>query len=200
MAAYAEGHPEIADRAQRYANHLEVQRILKIADPAKRAEALMPHYLSGELWFSPTNEIRDGLISCGAAGGEKLIPIFQDPAHSDLRDDIILMWGAMRYTNAAPVLINLLVEEDKFWDGQTLKTNWWNDNPDSELTKKRGKISGEIYYSVAVLKDFRDVQAREAIELTQKRWQKISFGNPQILKECAAALKALGGMSEKGTL
>lgn len=191
VKSYVATHPEFAGRAQRFLSHLEVQRILIIDDPAARFEALLPHYLNHESW-DMKSEIRNGIISCGSIAGEKLIPIFNDPAHADFRENIILIWRDMNYTNVAPMLIQLLKGHDQFWTEQKLTNNWWNTDVGSELTEKRRANYGEIYYSVCALRKFHDPQAKEAIELIKKRWEAINFDNPQILEECNAALKELG--------
>ncbi|HEY3912855.1 MAG TPA: hypothetical protein VGN61_00095 [Verrucomicrobiae bacterium] len=189
---YAAIHPEVAVRAQRYLNHLEVQRILKIEDPTARLDALLSHYLNNEQWDMKP-EIRDGIIACGSIAGAKLIPMFNNSADSDFRDRIILLWRDMNCTNAAPILIQLLKDHDQFWVKQRLSANWWNTDPGSKLTGERRGNYGEIYDSVCALRRFHDPQAREAIELTKRRWETIRFDNPQIIEECDAALREMPG-------
>ena len=198
VKTYASDHPDVAGRAQRYLNHLVVQRILKIEDPATRFDSLLPHYLNRELWadgkYNMTkDEIRNGIIACGGVAGEKLIPVFNDPAHKDFRKDIILIWRDMDHTNAAPLLIQLLKDHDQFWAAQTLTNGWRSAGDSSELTQKRRDFYIEVYYSVATLRTFHYPQSKEAIELMQKRWKSIKYDSyPQILEECDAALKELG--------
>ena len=211
VKSYAAAHPEVnhwqsqsflrsdgAGRAQRYLDHLEVQRILKIENPATRIDALLPHYLNRGNWADGNyntrkDEIRNGIIVCGSVAGKKLISVFDDPKHKELRQNIILIWRDMDYTNAAPLLIQLLKNHDQFWAEQTLTNGWRSAGDGSELTQKRRDIYAEVYYSVATLRTFHDPQSKEAIELTQKRWKSIKFdSNPMILEECDAALKELG--------
>ncbi|HTV39291.1 MAG TPA: hypothetical protein VMF08_01840 [Candidatus Sulfotelmatobacter sp.] len=190
-------HPDIAARAQRYLNHLEVQRILKIADPVARFNALLPRYLNQELWSTAGtdetgDEIRNGIVSCGSVVEDKLIPIFNDPRYKSFRSDIILIWRDTDSTNIAPFLIQLLKDHDQFWARQKLTNGWWNADIGSELTRERRDNYCEIYYSVAALQTFHfhGSQARDAIELTKKRWDEIAFDNPQIVEECDEALRA----------
>jgi len=183
-------NPAVAQRAQRYLDHLEIHRILKIEDPYNRFEKLLPFYVKRTTW-GMTREARQGIISCGKIGGKRLLTVFQDSKHEGLRDDIILIWRDIGYEEAVPLLINLLKQHDKFWENQYLKKGWWNRDVGSELTRNCRKVYGEIYYAVCALRSFADPRAREAIEITRRRWKSINFENPQIVEECEAALKAL---------
>jgi hypothetical protein len=116
--------------------------------------------------------------------------VSQDSKHKDLRYDIIRIWNNVGYKEAVPILINLLKQHDQFWENQDLKKGWWNRDVGSELTRKRRAVYGEIYYTVCALRSFADPRAREAIEITRRRWKSINFENPQIVEECEAALKA----------
>lgn len=182
-------NPAVVQRAQRYLDHLEIQRILKIKDPSHRLEKLLPFYVKRTTW-GVTQEVRHGIISCGKVGGKSLLIVFQDSKHKDLRDDIILIWRDIEYKEAVPLLINLLKQHDKFWENQDLKKGWWNRDVGSELTRNRRDVYGEIYYAVCALRSFADPRAREVIEITRRRWKSINFENPQIVEECEAALKA----------
>lgn len=187
---YGASHPEIRQRSKPYFDHLEVQRILKISDPGARFDALLPYYLKGQSWDNK-REARAGIVSCGIIAGERLVAVFNDPARENHRQDIILLWRDVNYTEVAPLLIKLLVEHDKFWARQELTNGWWNAGAGSELTQRRRNIYGEVYYAVSALRSFNDPRSREAIELTKKRWETIQSDNPQILDECNAALKSL---------
>ena len=182
-------NPAVVQRAQRYLDHLEIQRILKIKDPSHRLEKLLPFYVKRTTW-GVTREARQGIISCGKVAGKSLLTVFQDSKHKDLRDDIILIWRDIGYKEAVPLLINLLKQHDKFWENQDLKKGWWNRDVGSELTRNRREVYGEIYYAVCALRSFADPRAREAIEITRRRWKSIKFENPQIVEECETALKA----------
>jgi hypothetical protein len=182
-------NPDVVKRAQRYLDHLEVQRILKIKDPSHRFEKLLPFYIKRTIW-GMTPEARQGIISCGKVAGKGLMAVFQDSKHRDLRYDVILIWRDIGYNEAVPILINLLKQREQFWENQDLKKGWWNQDVGSELTRKRRGVYGEIYYAVCALRSFADPRAREAIEITRRRWKSINFENPQIVEECEAALKA----------
>ena len=195
VKAYAEKHPEVSYRVQRWLTHLEIKRLVKIEDPSLRFEGLLPHFLKPEGY----SEIREGIVSCGAVGGEKLIPVFQDPGHQDRRMDIISIWGSMNYRPAVPLLIQVLEEGDRFWAGQTVTNDCWQDQSGSELTLKRRASSGEIYYSVSVLRHLHDPRALEAIAMTKRRWESIPFADPRILENCNAALDPRMGLNLAGT-
>jgi hypothetical protein len=182
-------NPALAQRVQRYLDHLEIQRILKIKDPSHRFEKLLPFYVKRTTW-GMTPEARQGIISCGKVAGKGLLVVSQDSKHKDLRYDIIRIWNNVGYKEAVPILINLLKQHDQFWENQDLKKGWWNRDVGSELTRKRRAVYGEIYYTVCALRSFADPRAREAIEITRRRWKSINFENPQIVEECEAALKA----------
>ena len=187
---YMAKNPAVAQRAQRYLDHLEIQRILKIEDPSQRLEKLLPFYIQRTTW-GMTREARQGIIACGTIGGKRLLTVFQDPKHRDLRADIIRIWRDIGYKDAVPLLINLLKQHDRFWEDQDLKKRWWNREVGSELTRHRRAVYGEIYHAVCALRSFEDPRAREAIEITRRRWKSINFENSQIVEECEAALKAL---------
>jgi len=187
-------NPALAERAKRYLDHLEIQRILKIPDPKVRIERLLPYYIGGIHW-GHESEARQGIISCGKVAGPYLRRFFDNPQHKMLRQDIIRIWGTIKYKDCVTLLINLLKEHDRFWAKQKLEKDWWNSDPNSERRRKRRNIYGEVYYAVAALKEIGDGQAKEAIELTRQRWMDINFENPQIVKECERALKVLS--SEK---
>jgi len=182
-------NPAVVQRAQRYLDHLEIQRIFKIKDPSHRLEKLLPFYVKRTTW-GVTREARQGIISCGKVAGKSLLTVFQDSKHKDLRDDIILIWRDIGYKEAVHLLINLLKQHDQFWENQDLKKGWWNSDVGSELTRNRREVYGEIYYAVCALRSFADPRAREAIEITRQRWKSINFENSQIVEECEAALKA----------
>jgi hypothetical protein len=187
---YIRKNPDMAARGKRYLNHLEVQRILKTEDPAKRYDALLPFFLNRTTW-DMKGEVYDGMVACGNVAGERLKSVFTDPKHHDLRYTIIRLWRDMDYRPIAPFLIDLLIQHDKFWAGQDLKKDWWNDWSDPELTKRRQDIYGEVYGAVYTLRSFGDPKAKDALEMTRKRWSAINFDNPQIVEECDAALREL---------
>lgn len=190
VRAYAEKDPAVADRAQKYLDHLEIQRVLRIEDPAERFDKLLPFYLKRFTW-GMKEEARAGVVSCGETAGKRLKAVFDNPQYTHLRQDIIRIWRDVGYKEIAPLLIELLERHDKFWAEQDLKEGWWNTDVGSELTRRRRQVYGEIYYTVAALRSFRDPRAKETLELTKRRWESINFDNPQIVEECRAALGAL---------
>jgi hypothetical protein len=190
LKKYGAAHPEVASRVQSYVDHLEIQRIMKKSDPSARFESLLPYYLKNQRW-NMDPEARNGIIACGKSVGGKLVSVFHNPEQKRHREDIILLWRDMNYREVAPLLINLLKELDRFWAKQKLTAGWWNSDVGSDLTERRRSIYGEIHDAVCALRAFQDPRAKEAIELTRKRWAEIPFDNPQIIEECTAALKDL---------
>ena len=187
---YAKKNPDRAGRAKRYLDHLDVQRILKIRDPKERFDNLLPYFLNRTTW-NRKSEARSGIISCGKVAGDSLRNVFADPKHKEFRKEIILMWRDIGYREVVPLLIDLLTQHDQFWANQNLQKGWWNDDVNSERTRRRRDIYGEVYYGVYALRSFQDRRAREVIERTRKRWKAIDFDNPQIVEECEAALRKL---------
>lgn len=183
-----EQNPVIAKRAQRYLDHIEIQRIIKTVDTREKVEKLLPYYIRGKRW-GIKSEAREGIISCGEIAGPYLRKMFDSTANKHLRRDIIRIWGAIKYKDCVPLLISLLTEHDKFWAKQQLQDDWWNADKDTKRRRKRQNIYGEVYYTVATLKDIGDNRAKNAVELTKQRWQEINFDNPQIVEECERALK-----------
>jgi hypothetical protein len=190
VKAYAPTHPQVAQRAQHWLAELDSQReyqlILKNDDPKLRLEALLPHFLNRQGW----GPARADIVACGKVAGEKLLSIFQDPNYKAQRMDIILTWRDMDYKEAAPVLISLLEEANRFWAEQNAVGGWQAPNDGSELAQKRRTVTGEVYYSVAALRTLRDPRSTEAIEITKKCWGFVEI-DPRIVAECDAALKAI---------
>jgi hypothetical protein len=192
IRAYIAKNADKAKRAKNYLEHLDVQRILQMDDPAQRFGALLPFFLNRTTWKMKP-EARHGIVGCGKHAGAKLTEMFGDPNHKRLRHEIITMWRDMGYRESVPLLLDLLKQHDQFWAKQDLRAGWWNDFSNDELTNRRRDIYGEVYAAVYTLRSFRDPRAREALELTRKRWAAIHFDNRQIVEECEVALKELGG-------
>jgi hypothetical protein len=190
-------NPDKAERGKRYLDHLEVQRILKTEDLEKRYDALLPFFLNRTTW-NMKEEASDGIATCGKAAGERLKAVFTDPKHHNLRDNIFHLWRDMGYRPIAPFLIDLLIQNDKFWAGQDLKKGWWSDQSDPELTRRRQDIYGDVYGAVYTLRSFGDPKAKDALEMTRKRWSAINFDNTQIVEECEAALRELAAKEGAG--
>ena len=189
---YLTRSPEKPKRAQNYLDHVEVQRILKLDDPAKRFDALLPFFLKRTTWNMKA-EARQGIVGCGKHAGEKLTEMFGDPKHKRFRHEIISMWRDIGYRDSVPLLTDLLKQHDQFWAKQDLKAGWWNDFSEGALTERRRDIYGEVYAAAYTLRSFRDPRAREALELTRQRWAAINFDNRQIVEECERALRELDG-------
>lgn len=182
--------PALAPRVQRYFDHLEVQRILAIQNVEMRAKQLVPYFLKWQYWSDGGCEAEAGLVACGEVAGPLLLEPFNDPAFANRREDIMHLWGQIRYKDAIDLLIGLLRKHDQFWAEQNLQDgNWWNSNVDSDINKKRRNISGEVHYAVIALRQIGDARAKEAIEMTAKRWRAMKFSSSQIVEECDAALK-----------
>ena len=187
---YVQKNPDKAKRAKNYLDHLEVQRILKMEDPENRFAALLPFFLNRTTWNMKA-EARDGIAGCGKTAGLNLMKLFADPKHQRFRQEIIRLWRDMGYRESAPLLIDLLKQHDRFWATQDLQAGWWNDFSNGALTERRRDIYGEVYTAAYTLRSFRDPLAKEALELTKKRWQALNFENKQIVEECEAALREL---------
>ncbi|HPO08188.1 MAG TPA: hypothetical protein PLZ55_05930 [bacterium] len=182
-----------ASRGQRYLDHLEIQRILTIANPEERFDKLMPFFLNRTLW-NLTSEARDGIISCGDIAGEKLMDLFDDPDYKKIRIDIIEIWQKVGYKEAIPTLLELLAKHDQFWSGQDLKKGWWNENPDSELTLRRREIcleDPETLYVLNALGAFQDPKARELLDKIYARWKSFDGEGGSILQACEYVLQEL---------
>ena len=194
LKKYVEKHPEAKDRVERYVDHLEVQKILKIEDPRERFDKLLPYYLKGVTW-NMASDARNGILSCGKVAGEKFLLLFDDPKYKNQRKDIIRIWSQIGYKEATPVVVPLLVDtlkrEDPFWATQNLEKGWWNDDSNPDLQRKRQTSYGEVFFAAYMLKAFPDPRSKESLELTKKRWGSIHFENPQIIEACEASLKAI---------
>jgi hypothetical protein len=187
---FVQKNPAEGQRGKNYLDHLEVRRILKMEDPSKRFDSLLPFYLRRTTWNMKA-EAREGIVSCGQPAGARLKDLFADAKHKNFRYDIIRMWRDMGYRESTPLLIDLLKQHDRFWAEQRLQKGWWNDFSNPEQTDRRRDIYGEVYAGVYALRSFRDPRAKEVLELTRKRWSAINFDNPQIVEECDAALREL---------
>ena len=182
--------PEVRKRGQRYLDHLEIQRILQIENPDKRVEKLLPFSVNRLRW-GYKNEAKDGITACGKAAGPYLLEVFNDPEHERLRSGIIRIWGEIQYEECVDLLIARLNDHDKFWAVQELEPGWWNADVHPPLKRQRQQRYSEMYSALIALRKIGDPSAREAIELTKRRWETINFENPQIVEACDKALKAL---------
>jgi hypothetical protein len=189
VRAQLQEQPEIAGRAMRYLAHREIGRILSEPDAVRRVERLLPYYQSRQTWAGRA-EAREGLINAGGVAGPYLEPLFDNPTDG-FDEDVVRIWGKIRYRAAVPRLIEVLHTQDRFWAKQDLKPGWWNQDTTSKLTQMRREAYGAVCYSVIALGEIGDPAAREAIQLTWDRWAAINFENNQIIEACDQALKAL---------
>jgi hypothetical protein len=186
---------DLERRAKRYLDHLEVQRILALPEPEARIEALLPFYINRQWWIdghdSIVYEARKGITDCGDMSGPYLRRIFDDPSLARLREDVIDIWGDLRFEPSVDALIGVLRENEKFWSLQRLDGDWWNRDSQSELTRTCRQKYGEVYSSVIALGKIGDPRAMEEIQVIRKRWALINFENPQIIEACDEALAKL---------
>ena len=96
--------------------------------------------------------------------------IFNDPEHAAIRGDIIMIWRAMEYREAVPVLVDLLEKQDQFWAKQDLEKDWWNKNVGSDRNSQLRDMYGEVHYTVCTLAALKDRRAREVLKATRNRW------------------------------
>lgn len=183
-------NPGQASRAKNYLDHLDIQSILKLPDSGTRYEKLFPFFLARTTW-DMREEAKTGIVGCGNIGGERLLQVFADPKQKQLRQVVMGMWREMGYREMVPLMINLLEEHDAFWAQQIVEKDWWGDQTNPELTARRQEVFGEIVNAVRALGSFRDPRAKEALELTRRRWAMMYFDNPQIVEECDTALREL---------
>ena len=213
--------PAVRKRGQDYLDHMEVLRICEVKDKAARVQRLMPYLIKGFGWGECDAEaaliacgkvagpallealgareyqkVKPNVIRLLAKigygpAGPKLAEVFDDPAFKECRTGIISLWGEIRYKEAAGILIELLEEQDKFWEKEKLEKGWWNNAIDTDLTQERRQRYSEVYDSVNALHRMGVPAARKAIEQTRRRWEAINFEYPQIVEACEAALKGL---------
>lgn len=150
-----------------------LMRLLKNAKLARMRPLVVN--LLGEIRYEPAAEF--------------LLGVFDDPGFRGSRQFIIALWGKTRCQPSVAVLIDLIEKHDRFWARQKLAKGWWNDSAsDPNLTRERRRVYVEVYQAVIALRTIGDPRAREAVELTLRRWKAINFENPQIVEECEKAL------------
>jgi len=113
VRAALQRQPEIAARAVRYLQHRQIGRILREKSPAVRVERLLPYWRAGSTW-GVDSEARDGIIAAGAIAGPYLTALY-DQSWNGKREGVIQMWGAIRYKECVPKLIEVLQQQDRFW-------------------------------------------------------------------------------------
>jgi len=181
--------PRVARANQRFLIHCEIQRILEVADPAERAQKLIPYFILG-CHYNLKGEARDGLKGCGALVGPMLLAYFNNSRYTNARQQIIEMWVAVKYTDCVPILISILTRLDGFWAAQKLEGKWW-ERRDSELGRERRKQYDEVRRAVWGLCQLDDPRAKDSLEMTKRRWESINFPNKDIVEMCERALKRM---------
>jgi hypothetical protein len=183
--------PAAAARGVRYLQHLEVQRVLAEPDVPTRVLRLLPYY-AGRVNWGAKSEARAGLVAAGAVAGPYLWPLYEQGA-SWQREDVIRLWGEAGYAGCVEALVELLKQEDGFWDKQALAPGWWNADVGSPLTQARRESYGRVYAAVTTLVKLGDRRAWEALELTRRRWAAGGFENTQIRDACLDGLRRMDG-------
>ncbi|MEI6809117.1 MAG: hypothetical protein WCN95_10380 [bacterium] len=174
---------ETENRAQRYLDHLAVQRILKTEDVAKRLERLRGFYLKHQSW-DMKQEARDAIIACGAHAAPFLMSMFDDPALAERRGDIILIFREIRYQPVAPKLVRLLESHTEFWRSAPILDGGWNHGRDEKDQENRNRIYTEVYHVLYALQTLGDASATPAVRETKRQWQQAGLHSDQIVEEC----------------
>jgi len=191
----------IAERGQRYLDHLAIQRVLKIEYAEARIAKLIPYFAkpaSGARRMVTHDdahwgrrEARDALIACGTAAGPPLLKLFINPGYHWLRQDILHVWTQTRYEGCVDALVELLKQQDAFWARQKLEEDWWTRSVEFGLLNWRREAHVELLMAVHLLAVVGDARAKEAIELTQRRWEGGQWGGNVVVESCKKALEAI---------
>jgi hypothetical protein len=176
--------------ATRYLIHLEILRILKEPDPAVRTERLLPYFLLRCYW-DMREEARDGLVGCGVAAGPYLMGAYESSRDDEVRHEIMLLWGKLRYAGAVDTLIKVLDDSNKFWAIQDFDPSFWKNAPDSTQAIARNNWSGRVYYAVTALGEIGSSRARPSIEESRRTWATTRLDNAQIVEACDHAVATL---------
>jgi len=171
----------------------QIQRILALSDPRERVSALLPFYAQQKPWASAM-KARDGICAAGAVAGPLLVPLFENPTRPWIKGEVIHLWGEIGYRDAAPRLINLLLEEEAFWAPYHLKPGWWghfeeNGLPATASTDHYDPLLSSLY----ALRLLAAPQAREAVERTLQVWSAFP-DTTQIADECRMYLRAIDAL------
>ena len=193
VAEQSRKDPAVAERAREFLADRQIQRILALSDPQERVAALLPFYAQQEPWAS-TMKARDAIRKAGAVAGPLLVPLFENPTRPWIKGEVIKLWGEIGYRDAAPRLINLLLQEEAFWSQYHLKPGWWghfeeNGLPPSVTTDHYDPLLASLY----ALRLLADPQAREAVERTLLIWSAVP-DTKQIADECRQYLRAIGAV------
>jgi hypothetical protein len=185
-----EANPEVVERGQRFLDRREIERILRLDDARMRVEKLLPYFargLGGGNYFLA----RNGIVACGAVAGPYLLPVYREPKTPFVKQDVIAMWGEIKYRDSVPELITLLETHDRFWATQDLEADWWNRDVERARDGRRRDAYGEDENAVRALGRIGDPRARLAIAATLRRWAPIEFPPRDLVETCHKALLAL---------
>jgi hypothetical protein len=171
-------NPEVAKRAQEYLDHLEIQRINKIEDTTLRAQRLLPYYL--------LEQAGADVVACGKSAGPVLLSVFVNDMQSHRRSDVIYKWKAIDFKEAAPILIDMLKNDNEYME------KWQQYNAKNGTKREPTGFDMERYSNdlnaIWALHKFQDVRARAVIEKALSLWKKEAGDNTQIIEACEAAL------------
>jgi hypothetical protein len=188
VRAQLQRQPLVAERATHYLQLAAVRRAARIEDAGRRVEALLPYFTS-RTSSRAYEEAHKAILSAGPVAGPYLLGVYRATTDSNLRQDVIRAWAKVRWAGCVEELTKLLEQHDGFWANQKLEPGWWNKDADSITTQRRRDVYGEVYAAIHALRQVGDPAARDALEMTRRRWAAIDFDNPQIVEECEAALK-----------
>ncbi len=180
--------PRIAERALRYLQHQDVQRILAEPNAEIRVERLLPYFESQVQWGSQ-REARGAIVAAGSVSGPYLMGIYTSTRDPSRRDEIVSMWTQTRYDGCVDLLIENLKTEDEYWAQQKLSPGSWNH--DKPLREEWQVHYNEVSSAVYALGQIQDPKAKDAIEQTRRRWEPIKLADPQIVDDCDNALRSL---------
>jgi len=170
---YLAGHPEIRERAERYLDRREIERIVKLPDAKLRTRKLIPYFFKKDtaLWWRTQDEARKGLAACGDAAGAAMMELFEK-VDEGKRQWIIRLWGEVRYRPAVDRLLTLLREGEKFWDACDVKQGWWNDDR-RPLRRESQRWWSEMHYAVESLRKIDDPRTDEIEKRVAERLKRL---------------------------
>ena len=183
---YVADHADVADRGGRYLDHQEIQRVIRIDDRKQRAEKLLPFFLDREKWHSHCDAcfaMRDG---CAEAASPLLLPVFEDPKHQDLREEIIQLWSTVKYAGCVDALVKMIHDHDAFWAQAKFAREWMTND-----VRQRNAWLEDIR-AIETLGQIGDARAAEVIRAARKRWESLDAGmSKYYLETCDKALHKL---------
>ncbi len=121
----------------------------------------------------------------------QLLKLFRNPDYHWLRQDILYVWGETKYKGCADALVGLLKEQDAFGATQKLEEDWWTRSVEFGLLDSRRESYVELSMAIQLLGVVGDARAKEALELTQRRWEGGPWGGNTLAESCKKALDAI---------